>query len=198
MTTQQTLGQLSTTLDDLAQVADDVRDEQRSLPTPCADFDVTALTGHIVGWLESFAAGFADPEGKCPSSDVSEVKVAPGEAGSRIRAAAQVLETAVNGGAAERPLVIDGDGMPGDMALSMILSEYLVHGWDLAVSTGQQWTPDEKACHESREFLGGMVTPESRGEGWFGPEVDVADDASPLEKLVAFTGRDPHWSAPAR
>ncbi|WP_106848463.1 TIGR03086 family metal-binding protein [Blastococcus sp. Marseille-P5729] len=195
MKPQQTLDQLIPVLDDLAAVADGVREDQRSAPTPCAEFDVAALTGHITGWLESFAAGFASTDGQCPSSDVSDVRVATDEAGPRIRSAAKTLADAVRGGAATRPLSIGDSGMPGDMALSMILGEYLVHGWDLATATGQRWTPDEGAAESAREFLTTMVTPDSRGEGgWFGPEVDVPQDAGALDRLVGFAGRDPGWS----
>lgn len=196
MSTQQTLDQLIPVLDDLAVVADGVRDDQRSNPTPCTEFDVAALTGHTVGWLENFAAGFASSDGECPKADVSGVEVPRAEAAPRIKAAKEQLVDAVRSGATERPLSISGSGMPGEMALSMILGEYLVHGWDLATATGQKWSPDEGAAETAQEFLTTMVTPDSRGEGgWFGPEVQVADDAPALDRLVGFAGRDPGWSA---
>jgi hypothetical protein len=34
-----------------------------------------------------------------------------------------------------------------------------------------------------------------RGAGMIGPEVAVGADTSPLDKLVAFYGRSPSWSA---
>lgn len=195
MSTQQTLDYLSPVLDDLASLADGVRDEQRQQPTPCAEFDVAALTGHTVGWLENFAAGFASSDGSCPKTDVSDVDVPAADASARIRAAATSLTSSIGGGAAERPLAVSGDGMPGDMALSMMLGEYIVHGWDLAKATGQSWSPDEQAVTSAHEFLTTMVTPDSRGPGgWFGPEVEVPNDAPALDKLVGFAGRDPGWT----
>lgn len=39
-----------------------------------------------------------------------------------------------------------------------------------------------------------VVQPEYRGDGLpFGPEVAVAADAPALDRLLAFTGRDPGW-----
>ncbi len=36
--------------------------------------------------------------------------------------------------------------------------------------------------------------PDFQGEGKaFGPRVDVADDAPPLDQLLALSGRDPRW-----
>lgn len=196
MNTNQTMSELSVVLDHLATVADGVTEDQRRLPTPCSQFDVAALTAHIVGWLENFAAGFASPDGQCPEASVDGVDVPRDQAATRIRRASEAIDDAVAGGATELELAISGQGMPGDMALSMILGEYIVHGWDLARATGQEWAPSDSALTASHAFLQGMVTPDSRGEGgWFGEEIDVADDASALDRLVAFAGRDPQWSA---
>lgn len=195
MTIEQTRTLLRPVLADLATLAGGVTAEQRPAPTPCAEFDVAALTGHTVGWLENFAAGFASADGACPRSDVSGVDVPRAHAEARIVAAADELDAAVGAGAAERPLSIGGSGMPGEMALSMILGEYLVHGWDLATATGQAWDPDERAVRTAHEFLQTMVTPESRGpQGMFGAEVPVDPSAGALDRLIGFTGRDPNWA----
>ncbi|MGJ3509099.1 TIGR03086 family metal-binding protein [Enemella sp. A6] len=149
------------------------------------------MTDHVVGWLESFAAGYASETGECPELGSGEVPRA--EAGDRITAAADRLDAALAHGAAERPLSIGGGAMPGDMALSMILAEYIVHGWDLARATGQPWHPDPGAVTASYEFLQGMVTPEYRGpDGMFGDEVAVSETADELTKLIGFTGRNPN------
>ena len=80
--------------------------------------------------------------------------------------------------------------MPGDMALSMILWEYQVHGWDLAVATGQPWAPAEAGLEASLEFAPMMLTDDYQGEGKpFAPRVPVADDAPALDRLVALSGR---------
>lgn len=198
MTTQQTRARLRPVLTNLATVADGVREDQRSESTPCAEYDVATLTGHIVGWLENFAGGFAAADGQCPQADVTGVQVSRDEAEPRIRRAAESLDASLADGAAERDLVIEGQGgMPGEMALSMMLAEYIIHGWDLAVATGQDWSADDRAVADSLTFLQGMVTPESRGPGgMFGEEVEVAEDAPVLDRLVGFAGRDPQWKAP--
>lgn len=182
-------------LDDLRELAGTVTEQQRHAPTPCAEYDVRQLTNHIVGWLENFANGFAAADGTCPVKEVSAIEVARTDAADRISAAAAQLDAAIRDGAAERPLtIIDAGALPGQMALSMILGEYLVHGWDLARATGQPWSPEPHAADAARQFLGGMVTPETRAPGgMFGPEVAIADTAPALDRLVGFTGRDPGW-----
>lgn len=109
--------------------------------------------------------------------------------------AAAQLDRAVRAGAAERPLRLGESAMPGELALGMILWEYHVHGWDLAVATGQPWTPPAEAAEASLAFAPGMLTPDYQGEGKsFGPPVDVPWDAPALDRLLGISGRDPHWS----
>ena len=51
---------------------------------------------------------------------------------------------------------------------------------------------DAAACESALATLKSVVLPEYRGPGMpFGPEVVVADNAPALERLLAFTGRDP-------
>lgn len=169
-------------------------DGRRHAPTPCTEFDVAALTDHVVGWSTTFAAGYADPQGRAPAGP-TPVDGDPAEA---IRAAATTLDRALAAGAADRPLALGEAAMPGEMALSMILWEYQVHGWDLAVALGRPWSPDEAGLEASLAFAPMMLTDDYQGAGKpFAPRVPVAEDAPALDRLVAVSGRDPHWSAAA-
>lgn len=189
-----TQDQLTPVLQDLADVIDGIRDEQLQAPTPCTELDVAALRDHVLTWVAIFAGGYADPEGKAPM-DLAEGFVTPDDPGAHLREQAGTLEDAVRGGAAERPLSLGGQAMPGEMALSMILWEYQMHGWDLARATGQPWSPADDGLAASREFAPGMLTPEYQGEGKpFAPAVDVPASASPLDRLLGLSGRDPAWT----
>lgn len=191
--TDRTADLLSAVLADLAPMMSGITPEQLKNPTPCAELDVTQLRDHVVGWLDTFAAGFADPAGQAPRADLDGYQ-APPDAAAEVRAAATTLDAAIRGGAAARPLRLGDSAMPGDMALSMILWEYLVHGWDLARATGQRWSPPEAATQESLAFAPSMLTPDYQGEGKaFAPRVPVAADAPPLDRLLGLSGRDPGW-----
>lgn len=181
-------------LADLAALLAGIRPDQEHLPTPCTEYSVADLRSHVVGWLVAFADGFTHAEGV--SSDPGAV-VVHGNGSDQARGAASRLVAALASGAAERPLVVGGAPMPGVMAARMILWEYQVHGWDLAVATGQAWRPDVTGLADSLEFAPGMLTPEFQGPGKaFGPRVDVTANASPLAELLALSGRDPGWRAP--
>jgi uncharacterized protein (TIGR03086 family) len=75
-------------------------------------------------------------------------------------------------------------------ALGIAFSDTLLHGWDLAKSTGQDTTMPEGLPEAAYALIHGRFTDEQR-KGIFKPEIAVADDASGQERLLAYTGRTP-------
>jgi uncharacterized protein (TIGR03086 family) len=186
---------LQPVLAELATVLAGISTADLDRPTPNTERDVAALRAHTIGWLTGFAAGYNDPHGDVPTDDIENIEVTDGRA--QVETAAAELDAAIQQGAAARPIGIHGSEMPGDMALSMILWEYVVHGWDLAVATDQTWSPDPAAASAALDFAPGLLTPDFQGEGKsFGPPVEVSAEASPLDRLLGLSGRDPHWTAP--
>lgn len=193
--TEKTADLLAEVLTELAPVAGGVTDDQLHDPTPCTGYDVGQLREHVLGWLTIFAAGFADPAGQAPRASTDGYQV-PADPAAEVRTAASTISQAIRAGAASRPLRLGDSGMPGEMALSMILWEYQVHGWDLARATGQPWSPPPAAAEESLGFAPGMLTSDYQGEGKaFAPRVPVPDTAAPLDRLLGLSGRDPGWTA---
>jgi uncharacterized protein (TIGR03086 family) len=193
--TEKTTGLLVTVLTDLAPVIGGITHDQLHDPTPCTEYDVEQLRDHVLGWLTTFAAGFADPNGQAPRASLDGYK-APADAAAEVRTAADRLAQAIRTGAAGRPLRLGDSAMPGDMALGMILWEYQVHGWDLARATGQDWSPPAAAAEESLDFVPAMLTDDYQGDGKaFGKPVAVPDHAPPLDRLLGLSGRDPGWPA---
>ncbi|HET9187454.1 MAG TPA: TIGR03086 family metal-binding protein [Acidothermaceae bacterium] len=194
MSTQTTNENLAAVLADLERVVAQIKPDQLDDATPCTEFDVAALQRHVLGWLTTFADGFAAPDGRT-SSGIDDYEL-PDNPAAAVRVAASRLTSAVREGAAARPLYLGESSMPGELALGMILWEYLVHGWDLARATGQPWAPPAAAAVESLEFAPGMLSPDYQGEGKaFAPRVPVPDDAPALDRLLALSGRDPNWTA---
>ena len=70
------------------------------------------------------------------------------------------------------------------------VADALLHGWDIARSTGQDTTMPDGLAAAAYECIHGQFSDEQR-KGVFGPEIQVDDDASPQEKLLAYTGRQP-------
>ena len=76
------------------------------------------------------------------------------------------------------------------------MDELVVHGWDLAVATGQPYDADAASIEVALGFVGPFSEPEAaqQREGVFGPVVPVPDGAPALDRLIGLAGRDPSWS----
>jgi uncharacterized protein (TIGR03086 family) len=84
------------------------------------------------------------------------------------------------------PGIVDKTGP----TLGIAFSDQLLHGWDLAMSTGQDATMPAELPEAAYSFIYGRFTDEQR-PGIFKPELAVAPGASAQDKLLAYTGRDP-------
>lgn len=185
-------------LDQLAALIEETSDADPSARTPCSDYDVAALRGHIVGWLDFFGAALTDPQRRSTRPDPETYQVgqdgrAPADV---VRAATAKVEAAVRGGVLDGEVVMSQARMSGPSVLGMVLGEYAVHGWDMARATGRPWDPPAASCEAALEFFRGMVAPQYRGgeSGFFAEEVPVPEEAPALDRLIGFAGRDPRWA----
>lgn len=174
----------------------DVPDDQLDLPTPCVGFTVRELQRHVLGWLQFFAAALSNPAADTARPDPGTFTLDDDARASEVvRNALAAIRKAIADDAASQLVVMSGSRMAGDAVLGMALGEYIVHAWDLATATGRPYSAPESAIRPAHEFLEGMVKPEYRGpdSGFFDDEVPVPADASPLDQLLGFAGRDPRW-----
>ncbi|MGY0023111.1 TIGR03086 family metal-binding protein [Streptomyces sp. cg35] len=178
----------------VARLAHGVREDQLDLPTPCPDYAVRHLLGHILGLSIGLrAAGrkeLGGPTATAPGSTLPELgpdwrSVLPG-------ALDDLVDTWQEPAAWEGMTQAGGLDLPGAVAGLVTADELVVHGWDLARATGQAYAPDEAALRAARDLL----TPDEGGrDGLFGPVVPVPDDAPLLDRVIGLSGRDPHWKA---
>jgi uncharacterized protein (TIGR03086 family) len=85
--------------------------------------------------------------------------------------------------------------MPAEQAGLVTLDELVIHGWDVAVASGQRYDVDDADVEATWRFVEQFSGPgtEDQREGLFGPEVAVAPDAPRFDRLLGMTGRDPSW-----
>ncbi|WP_328923747.1 TIGR03086 family metal-binding protein [Streptomyces sp. NBC_00190] len=166
--------------------------------TPCPDYAVGDLLGHLAG----LAAAFRDAARKDlgPTTDTAPGSAAPSLPARWREELPQLLGELAD--AWKDPAAwtgmtrAGGVDLPGDIAGAVAVDELVVHGWDLARATGQEYVPDEAALRVSHAFLLAAAEDESRGGGIFGPVVPVAEDAPLLDRAVGLSGRDPGWRPP--
>jgi uncharacterized protein (TIGR03086 family) len=81
--------------------------------------------------------------------------------------------------------------VPAVLPVSVLSLEFLVHAWDFARATGRDVTLSEPVTDYALGLAGKVITPEARGFAGFAEPIDVPADASVLDRLIAFSGRQP-------
>jgi uncharacterized protein (TIGR03086 family) len=181
----------------LAKLVQGIRDDQLSVPTPCADTSLGALLDHVDGLSQAFTAGAqkAVPVGgsQAPSAEASHLIP---EWRTTIPDRLAVLAEAWRDSDAWTGIAeVGGVESPGEMIGMFGLDEIIVHGWDIAVASGQPFEVDPELLAATRAFVGALVAQSPQGTpGLFGPPVAVGDNAADLDQLLGLTGRDPRWA----
>lgn len=159
-------------------------DDRWDAPSPCADWTARDVVRHVVDSHATFV-GLIDHE----LPDAPDVDEDPTAAFAT--ASATVLALLTDPVTRDRTYEGHFGVKPFGWAIDAFLSfDLVVHGWDLARATGQDETidPDEvERLWRDAEAFGDAA----RAPGVFGPELDVPDDASAQDRLLAFVGRDP-------
>ncbi|MFB7916452.1 TIGR03086 family metal-binding protein [Streptomyces sp. NPDC056061] len=172
---------------------DGVDEQELGSPTPCPDFTVRDLLAHVT----VLSRGFRDAARKDSGPTTG---VAPGDAlpvldddwRTLLPSLLDELVAAWRAPAARQGTTrVGGVGLPAEEALVVALEELLVHGWDLARSTGQEYAPDEAGLRIVLDWLTPGDAP--RPEEIFARPVPVPEDAPLLDRTVAMSGRRPDW-----
>jgi uncharacterized protein (TIGR03086 family) len=156
--------------------------DELSKSTPCSEYDVRQLTDHLLNSITLLggAAGAELPE---PDSDDSIE-------GQIVCAARPALDAWHRRGL-DGKVSLGPNELPGTFAVSILSVEFLVHGWDYAAATKHPIDVAESLADYVLGLARNVINPQTRAAVGFADPVAVADDAPALDRLVAFTGRDP-------
>jgi uncharacterized protein (TIGR03086 family) len=159
-------------------------DIDRPKPTPCNEFNVATLIDHLVITVAAMAqdVGF---DSKPETAASAHVRIA-----AVIRPVLDAWERRGETG----DVVLRGRVLPARLALGILALEMTVHGWDFASTAGAQFTIADDHAEHLLAIAHQTLTPESRRVAGFNDPLPTADNASALNRLIAFTGRDPSWS----
>ena len=166
-----------------------VRPDQFGSPTPCPDFDVRTLIGHLVATTERARVIGA---GGSPSDVPLVVPNIPDDAAGEAFAAsaARVWEVWDDDTRLTASVQVPWGTVPGAEALWGYLNEALVHGYDLAVATGQPAEADPAVAAPVLDRIAGILPGGFRGGPVpFAAVVEPAAGAGPTERLANWSGR---------
>ena len=168
-----------------------VSPDQFDKPTPCTEFDVRQLTGHLVFVLRRVAAV---GRGEDPFSVAPVVEGIADDAwvANWAEAAHDVQTVWSQPGILDRLMRLPFATLPGAVAMAIYTAEVTVHTWDLATATKQVPSWDDEVVAVALNASERALPAEGRGpELPFGPVVAVPSDAPLIDRLVAWNGRRP-------
>lgn len=182
--------QLTSAADEAARIVDGTEPDQFDLPTPDTEWDVKTLLNHLVLWtgysFERRATGApVGPElterDFAAEADYAAAYRAQLDRALAAWAAPGIWETEIDTG---------GGATPAPKMAEMILMEMVLHGWDLARATGQDYSVPGPVAETAFRAVTETAELYRQYDGFKDP-VDPGPDAGPLERALAVSGRDP-------
>ncbi|MEU5768264.1 TIGR03086 family metal-binding protein [Streptomyces asoensis] len=159
-------------------------------PTHCPGWDVRTLVDHWVLYtshgLEHRALRKQLPDELVARDFTADPRWAEAYAEQLDRAVAAWAEPAVWEGEVDLGMA----AMPAAELASMIVKEMAVHGWDVAVATGQELRISDDAARFVLDVVERHGDLYRQYEG-FAAAVPVPRDAPPFDRALGSSGRDP-------
>jgi len=153
-----------------------------SRQTPCSEFNVAQLTDHL---LNSITVIGDAVDAKLPPRDETA------SAERQISAAARPTLDAWHRHGLHGMVMVGPNEAPAAVMAGVLSIEFLVHAWDYAAAIGHDVDAPDSLAEYVLGLARNIITPEGRTHVGFHQPVAVSADASALDQLIAFTGRNP-------
>ncbi len=186
---------------EVSRLLDGVTEAQLDGPTPCPEYPVGALLDHLMGLTLAFTWGARKtaPAAAADASGPGAATAAHLDPQWRTRLPQQLTTLAdawAEPDAWRGTTTVGGATLPGEVMGLVAMDELVLHGWDLARATGQEFRCDPMSTEVVLGFTEASAQPgeEASRAGIFGPVVPVATDAPPLDHALGYAGRNPAWT----
>jgi len=161
-----------------------------SHPTPCSDWDLRALLGHVNDSLAALCEGIDSGRiGPDPAADAGDGLAAELAATFRDRAR-RLLGAWTSAGRHDQLIAIVDRPLPASVVAGTGAIELAVHGWDISRACGQHRPIPPTLASDLLTICPLLVTRATRHPQFAAP-VAVSPLASANDRLVAFLGRRP-------
>jgi uncharacterized protein (TIGR03086 family) len=158
--------------------------------TPCTDWDLRALLNHTILWTSYSAERRAHGESVAEELMSKDFTAEPGYAQAYQAQIAKAVHAWSSPEAWAGDRNVMGNATPAADIAAMLIAEMVLHGWDVAKATGQDFHCDDAVARNV------LKTVEAQGDLFrqyqgFAAIVPVPDDATALDRALALSGRDP-------
>jgi uncharacterized protein (TIGR03086 family) len=180
---------LARALDQTQAMIDTIGADDLALPTPCPEYDVETLLGHLMTVVARINLALT---GDNPLSIPTVTPDVTDFAGLWKERRALVDETLSDPAILTMTCTVPWGTIPGAAAVASYTGELTTHSWDLAKATGRTALLDDTLATYCLPLIQQFVPADQRGGPVpFGPVINVPADAPPYDRLAAWQGRQP-------
>jgi uncharacterized protein (TIGR03086 family) len=169
-----------------------VRSEQWTSPSPCTEWTIRDVVNHITGenlWaIEIFAGKTIDEVGDRLNGDL----VGDDPSAAYAQSVPPTSAAALAPRAMEVTCHLSFGDFPGAEYASQLFLDTLIHGWDVAIASGQNATLDPDLVQACLPIARGIAG-EWRSTGMFGDDLAAGQTLSPQAELLGLLGRREDW-----
>src|SRR5580704_1873215 len=168
-----------------ARVVSGAPDAPEATTTPCADWDLRTLLNHTILWT-SYSA-----ERRAHGESVAEELMTKDFAAQLGRA----VQAWSDPKAWQGDIGVMGEATPAADVGAMLLMEMVLHGWDVARATGQEYACEAAVAEAVLKTVDAQAELFRKYDG-FKDAANVPDDAPAFDRALALSGRAPQWKPP--
>ncbi|MGH3674997.1 MAG: TIGR03086 family metal-binding protein [Mycobacterium sp.] len=166
----------------LQNVLHPIANDDLSKQTPCREFDIAKLTDHLMNSI-TVIGGAAGAE--LPDRDAGD------SVERQVVAAARPALDAWHRRGLDGTVTFGQNEAPARVMAGVLSVEFLIHAWDYAMAMGRTVDAPDSLADYVMGLAQVIITPEGRTNVGFDDPVDVPAEAGALDRLIAYTGRNP-------
>ena len=184
------LNSLARALDAITELMEQPFDSYMDKPTPCPGWDVRALIDHIVDLTVRIGAAAGIVVSDQPDATPQQ----------RIAATVRPIIEGWQRRGMSGTIIFRDRPLADRTAINTLALDLILHGWDLATALGRDLSIADPHADYWLHFARTALTETVRATSGFGPPAPGYEfGVRMLDRLVAFTGRDPQaWYAVER
>jgi uncharacterized protein (TIGR03086 family) len=160
--------------------------------TPCTDWDLRTLLNHMILWTSYSAERRAYGESVAEELMSKDFTAEPGYAQAYQAQIAKAVDAWSEPEAWAGDRNVMGSATPAADIAAMLIAEMVLHGWDIAQATGQDYRCDDGVAQAVLETVRAQGELFRQYQG-FAAIVSVPEDATAFDRALALSGRDPGW-----
>ncbi len=178
-----------------ARMVQNVPGEALDAPTPCADWDLRTLLNHTILWTSYSAERRAHGESVAEDLMSTDFTAEPGFREDYARQIDRAVEAWKDPQAWEGDRNVMGTATPAADVGAMLIMEMVLHGWDVARATGQEYRAADAVAETLIDTVQENAELFRKYQG-FADAIPIREDATAFDRALALSGRDPGWEKP--